>query len=66
MASSRHGVMCNVKQIHSRLNRCFVIPPLKLGREWVVIFHSFVQLYLPLHVSTPMMVKLFSVCKRGT
>ena len=40
------------------LIRGFVIPPLKLGREWIVIFHSFVWVYLFLHVSTPMMVKL--------
>ena len=48
------------------LNRGFVIPLLKLGREWIVIFHSFVWVYLLLRVSTPVMVKLFSVCKRGT
>ena len=48
------------------LTRGFVIPPLKLGREWIVIFHSSVLVYLLLHVSTPMMVKLFFVCERGT
>ena len=35
------------------LNRGLVIPPLKLGREWIDIFHSFVHVYLPLHVSNP-------------
>ena len=47
-------------------NRGYVIQPLKLGREWIVIFHNFLWAYLLSNVSTPMMVKLFSVYERGT